>query len=70
MYVWDASHLTRTYDMLSVLPLVHVRVRVLHVCNENVEQFGCHTHVTSSLVSSSNDDNDDYKMMMMMMMTI
>jgi hypothetical protein len=51
--------------MLSVLPLIRVCVRVLHVCIVTVEQFGCHTHETS-LVSSNNDDNDDYKIMMMM----
>lgn len=54
--------------MLSVLPLIRVSVRVQHVCNVKVEEFDCHTNVTSSVVSSSNDDNDDYKMVIMMMM--
>jgi hypothetical protein len=53
--------------MLSVLPLIRVRVRVLHVCNVTADHFGCHTHGTS-FVSSNMDDNDVYKMMMMMVM--
>jgi hypothetical protein len=55
--------------MLSVLPLLGVRVRLPHVCSVTVEQFGCHTYGISSLVGSNNDD-DDYKIMMMMIMMI